>query len=1194
LKEDKSPRIMEIIAPEQFRSMLSTAVEQSIQGIIIVDLEGAILFCNHAWASMHGYENPLELIGRSPSMFFAGDQKGNEVFPFQDSVLEIGSYRREIIDVRKDGTVLTTWITTTLLKNDEGKPIGFFCTAEEIIKQEKTEQALTQLGNSYRQMVENINDIIFTVNLEGTIIYINPAVEQIGGYKVEECLGKPFTTFVHPDDLPFVLKIFELTLSGNNEPSEFRFIDRNGNILYLRTSSRPLYDRNRVVGFTGVVSDITPQKLAEEALRKNEEKYRTILNSIEDGYYELDLAGNMTLFNYRLPMISGYSPEEVMGKNYREYTDAENAKNLFKEYRDVFTTGQPSKGFQWELIRKDGSRVSLESSVTLIRDASGSPVGFRGIVRDISERKQIENAIKASEERYRTILNSIEDGYYEVDLAGNMTFFNYWVPRAYGYTPDELLGKNYRDYTDVDNAKILFQAFHEVFKTGGPSKRLECKVKTKDGSRVSHELSISLIRDSSGIPLGFRGIARDISERKRAEEDLRKSEEKYRTILENMDETYFELDLRGNYTFFNESLCKDHGYSRRELMGMNYKVYTSPETAKRSYQIFNEIYRTGKPNTMFDHELIRKDGTKRITEMSISLMRGSSGEPIGFRGVGRDVTERIEAEQALRESREYLNTIINCIGDPVFVNDQQHRYVLVNKAFADLIGRPRDEIIGKTDHDFFPKEQVDVFWKFDDEVFETGRETTKEEFINDAHGQVLTVLTKKTLFTDKSGNKYIVGVIRDITKRKNTEEALRQSEKRFRSFAQTANDAIITSDSSGRIIFWNIRAERMFGYTSQEALDKVFTMIIPERFRVFYDIEMKKIIKPTNKMEIVNTTPIGRMAEIVGLRKDGSEFPIELSFSSWNSEGKSFFTSIIRDITERKRLEDTVRRETSELKKTREDLEKAYIELQTTHTHLLQQEKMASIGQLAAGVAHEINNPIGFISSNLGTLGKYLDKRSEYTASVEQLIDQINDKAALAELKEKRKALKIDFITEDIKDLIKESLEGAERVKKIVQDLKSFSRVDQAEYKHADINECIESTINIVWNELKYKATVQKEYGEIPFTKCFPQQLNQVFMNLLVNAAHAIEKQGTITIKTLREGDSIFISVSDTGRGIEPTILTRIFEPFFTTKKVGEGTGLGLSITYDIIKKHGGEITVRSEVGKGSTFTVRIPIVEEK
>ncbi|MBI5639684.1 MAG: GHKL domain-containing protein, partial [Nitrospirae bacterium] len=193
-----------------------------------------------------------------------------------------------------------------------------------------------------------------------------------------------------------------------------------------------------------------------------------------------------------------------------------------------------------------------------------------------------------------------------------------------------------------------------------------------------------------------------------------------------------------------------------------------------------------------------------------------------------------------------------------------------------------------------------------------------------------------------------------------------------------------------------------------------------------------------------------------------------------------------------------------------------------------------------------------------------------------------------------RKALKIDFITEDLGNLIRESLDGAERIKKIVQDLKSFSRVDEAEQKMADINAGLESTINIVWNELKYKATVKKEYGDIPLTKCNPGQLNQVFMNLLVNAAHAIESQGDIGIRTWSEEDSIFVSISDTGCGIPAEKINRIFEPFYTTKEVGKGTGLGLSIAYDIVKKHSGEIKVQSEVGKGTTFTINIPVVTGK
>ncbi len=295
------------------------------------------------------------------------------------------------------------------------------------------------------------------------------------------------------------------------------------------------------------------------------------------------------------------------------------------------------------------------------------------------------------------------------------------------------------------------------------------------------------------------------------------------------------------------------------------------------------------------------------------------------------------------------------------------------------------------------------------------------------------------------------------------------------------------------------------------------------------------------------------------------------------------------------------------------ELEKAFAELKAAQSQILQQDKMASIGQLAAGVAHEINNPVGFIMSNLTSLLKYSDKLSQFIKVQSEAIEgldvvarSISDEAIpknkiatpsarndiLNRVDESKKSLKIDYIRDDINNLIKESLDGAERVKKIVQDLKSFSRVDEAEWKITDINEGMESTINIVWNELKYKATVKKEYGDIPSTKCNPGQMNQVFMNILVNAAHAIEKQGEITIKTWYDNGYIYISISDTGKGIPPENLNRIFEPFFTTKEVGKGTGLGLSIAYDIARKHNGDIIVKSEFGKGTTFTVKIPVVE--
>jgi signal transduction histidine kinase len=253
---------------------------------------------------------------------------------------------------------------------------------------------------------------------------------------------------------------------------------------------------------------------------------------------------------------------------------------------------------------------------------------------------------------------------------------------------------------------------------------------------------------------------------------------------------------------------------------------------------------------------------------------------------------------------------------------------------------------------------------------------------------------------------------------------------------------------------------------------------------------------------------------------------------------------------------------------------------------------MASIGQLAAGIAHELNNPIGFVHSNLGTLDGYLhdlmaiiDVYDKLTAVTDSTFPQLR---AVDQIKAERD---FDFLKKDIFNLVAESKDGLGRVRKIVQDLKSFSRVGEQEWQEADLHQGLDSTLNIVWNELKYKCNVVKEYGEIPPVYCLISQLNQVFMNLLVNAGHAIDTQGSITIRTRRHGDdSVVIEIVDSGKGIAPEHRNRIFEPFFTTKPVGKGTGLGLSLSYSIIERHHGRIEVDSELGRGSTFRVVLPI----
>lgn len=255
---------------------------------------------------------------------------------------------------------------------------------------------------------------------------------------------------------------------------------------------------------------------------------------------------------------------------------------------------------------------------------------------------------------------------------------------------------------------------------------------------------------------------------------------------------------------------------------------------------------------------------------------------------------------------------------------------------------------------------------------------------------------------------------------------------------------------------------------------------------------------------------------------------------------------------------------------------------------MLQQDKMASIGQLAAGVAHEINNPMGFIISNLGTLRDYAVALNSFITESALLLT--DNEALKQQFDELYARYDLPFITSDIADLLHESLEGADRVKHIVLDLKDFARVDDAAVKPTDLNQCVNSTVNIVRNELKYVAQLTLELGSIPPVMCNPQQINQVITNLLVNAAQAIEGHGSVTVTTGLDGEYVVLTVGDTGKGMSSETVKRIFEPFFTTKPVGQGTGLGLTISYDMVRKNGGEISVASEPGKGTTFTVRLPV----
>ena len=493
-----------------------------------------------------------------------------------------------------------------------------------------------------------------------------------------------------------------------------------------------------------------------------------------------------------------------------------------------------------------------------------------------------------------------------------------------------------------------------------------------------------------------------------------------------------------------------------------------------------------------------------------------------------------------------------------------------NNAFVKLSGyQSQAEIQGLNMNKFFPPEEASI-------LVEAIRKCKRTETIkmNDAraqmkNGEILPVSVYAFVIYDDDDQKAgLTCSIRDITDRKRAEENLCQSDERYQALFDRSLDLVYISDFEGKFIDANPAALNLLGYKKEDILCLDFASLLSQD-------QMPEAIKSLE--ELKETGSQKELTEFKLKCKDGEYIDVESKASVIYQDGKPYaILGIARDITERKRAE--------------KEKEKIFITLAQT-------EKLASLGRLAGGMAHEINNPLGYIHANLNVLNEYHESMLQAFRAYDDLVfKKINELDAkkldqerkrLADLKQQ---LDLDYLFEDFQALIRETREGVDRVSKIVKSMGKLSDTPAYKAEWADINESMESTLNMVWNELKYKAEVKKEYGELPQIKCYPGELSQVFMNILTNAAQAIKARGKIHVRTWTGDGYVNVEIKDTGKGISEDHLKNIFDPFYTTKEVGKGTGLGLSISYGIVKKHGGEIKVESEPGKGSTFTISLPI----
>jgi PAS domain S-box-containing protein len=752
------------------------------------------------------------------------------------------------------------------------------------------------------------------VDLKGNLTFFTQALAKAFGYSKAELMGlnnrqytddvnakKMFQAFnqVYRDGMPMKgVRVETITKANTTRNLELSIA------LILGDSGQP-------IGFRGSARDITDLIQNQEALQKSEERYRTIIETMEEGYYENDLAGNLTFVNEAMARVLGYSRAEMLGMNNRQYVDAENSKILYRGFNQVYRTGNPIKGIQYEIVTRNGEKKYVETSPSLIRNQLGDPVGFRGISRDITDLVLIQNALKKSEERYRTIIETIEDAYYEVDLAGNFTFFNDAMVRILEYPRPEMLGMNNRQYTDAENAKKLFESFNRVYRTGEPSRGVIYEAITKNGERKTISTSVTLLTDPLGNPVGFRGISKDITDLIQTQKALQVSEERYRTMIETIADAYYELDLRGNLTFFNDAFVRTFKTPREDLVGLNYRRYTKPEDIDKVSQDFNRAYTTGEPIQDLRFDIITFPGESKTVTNSISLIRDRSGNPVGFRGISKDITELIQIQTALKESEERYRTIIETIEDGYYEVDLAGNLTYFNDVMVGIHEYSREELMGMNNRHYTDAENAKILFKAFNRVYSTGEPSkgTHYEIITKGDGRK-NLEASVTLIKDSKDNPIgFRGIIRDVTQLKETQKALQTSEERFRIAAKSTNDFIYEWDLQSGQIDWSGTA----GEKLAHILGELPTTAVDYEKRIHPEDHERFSKAVINHLRQVD--PYHEEYRIIG--KDGNIFHLSAAgMGIRNDKGwVNKWIGVISDITERKKAEEDLKQSFEKVRK---------------------------------------------------------------------------------------------------------------------------------------------------------------------------------------------------------------------------------------------------------------------------------------
>ncbi len=1203
---------------------------------------------NQKMCAITGYSCE-ELLGLRVRDITHPDDRQEDLELFQRVVRgEVPDYRLEKRYLRKDGSVVWVNVNMTVVRDQDGRPIRTIATIEDINDRKRVENQLRSSEARFRSYFDLPLHGIGMSSTEKRWTQVNDRLCSILGYSRDELLKMDWSEMTHPEDLAADVRWFERILSGELEHynMEKRFIRKDGQLIWASLSVGCVRKPDGGVDYLVVlVEDISEKKAAEEALKKSERRLEDILFSMADWVWEVDEYGVYTYSSSSGAERFG----DVIGKTPFDFMAPDEAKRIGAIFSELVANKAPIRGLENWNIGMDGAKICLLSNGVPILDNEGNFRGYRGVDQDITERKRAEDALRASEERYRLIAENSADVIWTLDLATRrLTYVSPSVWRLRGFTPEEVLAQPFAASLTPDSlsrVNAYLAAALAAFAAGDQSAAIgtiEVEMPTKDGGVVQTEVVATALTEASGRVTGVLGVTRDITERKRAEAALQESERQLVALMANVPGMVYRCAARPGWPmeFVSEGCAALTGWSSAEVMRQQ-PTFSEMVVEEERQGVGEAVEAAVARHEPFElnYRIKRADGRVRWVWERGSGVFGPGGRLSSLEGFVTDVTAQKTAESAVRESEARYRSLFDQSPIGIYRTTPDGRILVANPALVEMLGYASpDELTARNLEETgfepdYPRRAFKERLEREGEV--RGFETlwTRED------GSRLHVRESAQPIRDVNGKiLYYEGAVEDVTSERKAQQELQRSEAQYRHLFEGSNDAIVVFEpESETILDANPKACDLYGYTRGELVGGSFkrlTLVVARGERRIADLVRDKQIADF---------------ETIHVRRDGTPVTLQISASFVDYRGATAILSSARDVTHQKESEEERKRLVAAIEQSAEGVLitdrggvilyvnpafewiTGYLgdEVLGLNPRFLKSGKQgpsfyaemwATIargsvwtGKLSNrrkdGALYEEEMSISPIRDEDGTIINYVAVKRDITRELElqQQLAQAQKMEAVGRL--------AGGVAHDFNNLLQalithvELLRGAandpEKVvsssrvmgqlighgASLTRQLLLFSRRETVRPERLDLNEQVReaSTMlnRLVKDNIALKVELAPKRLEVDADR---GQLDQVLMNLVVNASDAMPDGGDLTIRTGATNNTrVWLSVEDKGNGIPEEIRERIFEPFFTTKGPGKGTGLGLAVVDGIVTRHGGTIEVESEVGRGTTFTVSLP-----